>query len=120
MKKSRIVTTVAAALIAGVAVLTLATGASAFKLNLSGACAKVYGGVINTKDTGNTSGWSTKLCVRHTVATNSAKLSFRVSGYARFKKFEGLLATAGNIKKCAKSVVIVHFYKNTFPRWIRR
>ncbi len=117
MKKSRIVTTVAAALIAGVAGLTLATGASAFKLNLSGACAKVYGGVINTKDTGNASGWSTKLCVRHTVATQKAKLSFRVSGYANFKKFVGLKATPANILKCVKSRVLLSFYKYTGGRW---
>lgn len=118
--KSKIVTTVAAALIAGVAGLTLAAGASAapFKLNLSGACAKVNGGVINKKDTGSTSGWSTKLCVLHTVSTYKAKLAFRVSGYAHFNKFKGLKATVANLKRCAKSVVIVSFYKRaTSGKW---
>ncbi len=74
--KTRFLTTLAAALIAGVAGLTLAATASAGvpkKLKLYGACAEVYGGTFNKMKSGDYTGWSTKLCVLHTVSTQIRK-----------------------------------------------
>ena len=114
--KTRFLTTLAAALIACVAGLTLAATAAAGvpkKLKLYGACAEVYGGTFNKMKSGNYTGWSTKLCVLHTVSTQNPEIGFRGEGHASFKKYVGLTANSTNLKKCASSRVLLRFYKRT-------
>ena len=121
--KTKILTTVAAALIASVAGLTLATGASAYhgppkKLKLSGLCTSVNGGLINSPETRHQSGPLIVFCVRHTVATNHSQLPFHAGVRVRFTKFGGTMQTQANIKKCTKSVLTVSFYKRKLPgKW---
>jgi len=111
--KTKFVATVAAALVAGAAGLTLATGASAAvpKLNLSGLCVKVAGGIISQPGYSKFSGWHTATCMVHTVGTNSTQRAVRAVGAAHFNQYKGLKDTIANRIKCAKSVVILRFYR---------
>ncbi|MCZ6592516.1 MAG: hypothetical protein O7B98_15440 [Alphaproteobacteria bacterium] len=112
--KTSILTTVAAALIAGVAGLTLATTASAGgpkKLKLAGACIKKNGGTINKVSASAVTGWSVRLCVLHTISTQNPKIAFRGEGHASFNKFVGLPANGKNFGRCARSVVLVRLYR---------
>ncbi|MEN8196766.1 MAG: hypothetical protein ABFS30_09655 [Pseudomonadota bacterium] len=113
--KSKIVTTAAAALIAGVAGITAATGTSAAVINLN--CSKVYGGTIFKPGYSKFSGWKKTTCLVHTVGTNHKTRPVRAVGAARFKKYHGLSATPFNLVKCMKSVVIVRLYRKVGSSW---
>ncbi len=114
--KTSILTTVAAALIAGVAGLTLATTASAGvpkKLKLAGACASVNGGNYNRFNAMDFSGWKTGLCLLHTISTQNTKLGWGATTRANFKKYVRLPANRLNLARCAKSLVLLRLYKRT-------
>lgn len=116
--KTKILTTVAAALVAGVAGLTLATGASAsqFKLNMRSACDANSDMLLNVGNTSSTA-YSSRYCVLHTIRTEKRDLRFASIGIADFRRFRGLKATPTNIMTCMMSVVIVSFYKRTSGGW---
>ena len=121
--KIRILSTVAAALIAGVAGLTLATGASANhgpphklklpgppkKLKLSGLCQSANGGIL-TNERRSLHIWWREDCVILTVGTKNRQYPVRAKTEVRFN--------AGVFSKCTNSVLIVNFYKRSLPgKW---
>lgn len=116
--KTRILTTVAAALVAGVSGLTFATGASAshFKLNMRSACDANSDMLLNVRNTSSTA-YSSRFCVLHTIRTEKRDLRFGSMGIADFRRFEGLKATPANLMTCMMSVVILSFYKRTRGGW---
>ncbi len=116
--KTNILTTVAAALIAGVAGLTLATGASAAPFKMPNLCTKVYGGKISKPAYSSFTGYKNRICVRHTIVTDHSTRPIRAQGVASFSKYTG---TPSTLKRqlCRKSYVIVHFYKSTNAGWKR-
>lgn len=118
--KPKIISTVAAIVLAGVAGLTLATEASAMLKPgaFANLCAKVDGGLIHKYGMSSFSGWKTDLCVRHSVITDAPRL-LRAVGSARFKQFEGLSATPQNMVKCINSSVILHFHKYHGGKWTK-
>ena len=120
--KTNILTTVAAALIVGVAGITLATGTSAttnYKFN----CIKVHGGTISKPGYSSYSGrrgigGDYSPCMIHTVSTNHPNRPIRAHVKVRFFAHYGYVSQNAH-KKCRKAFAVVLFYKRVNGRMRR-